>query len=80
MVCWQMYESGLQNAVYMWSVLAVAFFFWVMSVAFSFGCLLLTGRYPGEAKSARKSIAAFIEQRNATEAVPAKPLAASWET
>lgn len=63
-----MYPSGAENAVYMWSALAVAVFFWVVSVAFSFACLLLTGRYPGEAKMARKTIAAFIEQRNATTA------------
>lgn len=64
-VGWAMYTSGAENAVYMWSVLAVAVFFWLVAVAFSFACLLLTGRYPGEAKAARKSLAAFIEQRNA---------------
>lgn len=60
---WYMYTDGAQNAVVMWSVLALAIFFWLSSVVFSFICLLLTGRYPGEAKMARKSIAAAIEQR-----------------
>ena len=59
----------------------VALFFWLASVAFSFACLLLTGRYPGEAKMARKSIAAFIEQRNASAApAGAVPLAPAWES
>jgi hypothetical protein len=66
-VAWTMYNEGAQNAVYMWSVLAVAVFFWVVSVALAFSCLLLTGRYPGEANMARKSIAAVIEQRGALQ-------------
>lgn len=67
LVAWQMYEGGSGNAVYMWSILGIAMFFWLSSVVFSFACLLLTGRYPGEAKGARKAIATFIEQR------PARP-------
>lgn len=62
-VSWSMYSSGAENAVYMWFLLAVSISFWLASVAFSFACLLLTGRYPGEAKAARKSLAAIIEQR-----------------
>lgn len=81
-VSWSMYTEGAQSAVVMWSVLAVAIFFWIASVAFSFACLLLTGRYPGEAKMARKSIAAVIEQRSATVTTQetARPLATAWET
>lgn len=66
-VGWQMYEGGSENAIYMWSILPLALCFWLMSIAFSYGCLLLTGRYPGEAKIARKSLAAFIA-RNELEA------------
>lgn len=62
-VGWYMYTDGAQNAVVMWSVLALAIFFWLTSVAFSFACLLMTGRYPGEAQMARKSISAVIEQQ-----------------
>lgn len=47
----------------MWFVLAVGVFFWLTSVGFSLSCLVLTGRYPGEAKAARKAIANAIEQR-----------------
>ncbi|WP_140426157.1 hypothetical protein [Acidovorax sp. Root275] len=66
-VGWAMYTDGVGNAVVMWSVLAAAVFFWFVSVAFSFTCLLLTGRYPGEAKMARKSIATAIEQQKVAE-------------
>lgn len=67
-VGWSMYSNGAESAVYMWSVLAVAVCFWLASVVFSFACLLLTGRYPGEAKAARKELAAFIEKRSAMKA------------
>jgi hypothetical protein len=78
-VCWSMYTEGAQSAVVMWSVLAAAIFFWLTSVAFSFACLVLTGRYPGEAKMARKSIAAVIEQRSAsrTQTSP-EPMSPAW--
>jgi hypothetical protein len=70
-VGWAMFADGAQNAAYMWLVLAVAVFFWLASVAFSLLCLVLTGRYPGEAKAARKLIAGVIEQRHASEVRPA---------
>lgn len=76
-VGWTMYTEGAGSAVAMWSVLAVAIFFWLAAVAFSFACLLLTGRYPGEAKLARNSIAAAIEQQHTTAK---KPLAPAWES
>lgn len=62
-VGWLIYTSGADNAVYMWFVLAVAIFSWLVSVACSLACLLLTGRYPGEARMARKGLAALIERR-----------------
>lgn len=61
-VSWYMYTEGAESAVAMWAVLFVAIFFWLASVVFSFACVLLTGRYPGEAKLARKAIAASMEQ------------------
>lgn len=81
-VSWSMYTEGAQSAVLMWSVLAVSIFFWLASVVFSYACLLLTGRFPGEAKMSRKSIAAVIEQRSTETAAQetAKPLATAWET
>jgi hypothetical protein len=77
-VGWSMYTDGAQSAVAMWSVLAVAVLFWLGSVAFSFSCLLLTGRYPGEAKMARKLIASAIEQRT-TATVTQAGRTTAWE-
>jgi hypothetical protein len=75
-VGWLIFSDGAQSAVVMWLVLAVALFFWLASIAFSFVCLLLTGRYPGEAKMARKAIAAAIEQRAVSKG---RPLAPAWD-
>lgn len=63
-VAWMMLTEGAENAAGMWLVPVVGAMFWLASIAFSFMCLVLTGRYPGEAKAARKVIAAAIEQRH----------------
>lgn len=76
-VSWSIYTDGAESAALMWSVLAASIFFWLASVAFSFTCLMLTGRYPSEAKFARKSIASVIEQRGASVVNPHPP---AWET
>lgn len=75
---WEMYESGLDNATLMWIAPVLALFFWVMGMAFSLACLLLTGRYPGEPKHARNALAAFIEQRGVQD-LSSPPLAKPWE-
>jgi hypothetical protein len=64
-VSWLMYAQGAFNSVFMWITLANSVFFWGTSVVFTFTCVLLTGRYPGEAKSSRKAITLIIEQRGA---------------
>lgn len=56
-VTWYAFTDDPSNAVYAWLALAVAFLFWVVSVAFASVCKLLTGRFPGQAKEARKSLA-----------------------
>ncbi len=76
-VSWSIYTEGAASAALMWSVLAASIFFWLASVAFSFSCLLLTGRYPSEAKFARKSIASVIEQRGESTASPLTP---AWKS
>ena len=68
-VGWQMYDSGLDMAIAMWSVPALALFFWVMSAAFSLVCLLFTGRYPGEPKEARKSLTAYFDAQRDSAAL-----------
>lgn len=59
-VTWQTFIDSSENAVYAWSIVFIAFFFWIMSVGFSLLCRLLTGRYPGQAKLARKFMAKFL--------------------
>lgn len=62
-VIWYTVTDDLSNGVYAWSVIGVALFFWVVSVVFGYACKLLTGRFPGQARQARKSVAAAIEER-----------------
>lgn len=56
-VIWSSVTEDSSNAVYAWSIIAVAFFFWISSVIFGLSCKLLTGRYPGQARQARKFLA-----------------------
>jgi hypothetical protein len=60
-VAWNTITEGAENAVYAWSVVPVAIFFWLASLSFSFMCHLLTGRYPGEAKQGRKALATYVQ-------------------
>jgi len=59
-VAWYTFTDNLNTAVYAWFIVAISLIFWVTSVAFSLTCRLFTGRYPGEAKQARKSVAEFL--------------------
>jgi len=78
LVGWQLYQEGRESAVFMWTVLAVAIFFWFSAIAFSFACLLLTGRYPGEAKVARKALASVIDLRTTMTVTQARRTTA-WD-
>jgi len=60
-VLWYTFTESASNAVYAWWILGIAIFFWVVAVSFAFLCKLLTGRYPGQARLARKVLAAYIE-------------------
>lgn len=62
-VIWYTVTDSLEAAVYAWLVVGVAFFFWIVSVVFTFVCKLLTGRFPGEASQARKTLAQFLSHR-----------------
>lgn len=59
-VVWQIFSEGPDNAAFVWFLVAISIFFWLTSVAFSLFCRLLTGRYPGQANAARKSLAEFL--------------------
>jgi hypothetical protein len=62
-VIWYTVTDDLSNSVYAWWIIAVAFFFWISSVFFALACKLLTGRFPGQARQARKMLAEAVEQR-----------------
>lgn len=59
-VVWNVFTGSPDIAVYAWFVAGVALVFWVVSVIFSLLCRLFTGRYPGEARQSRRSMAAFL--------------------
>jgi hypothetical protein len=55
--------SDAQLAIHSWWVLAIAVFFWVVSVVFALACKLVTGRYPGQARQARQMLGKLLEAR-----------------
>jgi len=60
-VIWVTVMETTDAAVNAWFMLGLAVFFSLASVIFTLTCKLLTGRYPGEAKAARKLIAGRLE-------------------
>jgi hypothetical protein len=64
-VVWYTVTDSAENAVYAWFVLGIAIVFWLVSVIFSLACKLLTGRYPGQAKEARKATTEWVKNNSA---------------
>lgn len=62
-VLWYTFTDSLANAIYAWWLVGLAILFWVVSVLFGLVCKLLTGRYPGQARLARKGLAQLVQQR-----------------
>jgi len=62
-VTWFAFTDNLQIAVCAWWIIAIQLVFWIISVGFSLLCRLLTGRYPGQAGGARKSLAELLSAR-----------------
>lgn len=62
-VIWYTITDDLSNSVNAWWIIVVAFFFWISSVLFALTCKLLTGRFPGQARQARKMLADAVEQQ-----------------
>ncbi|MDD5321039.1 MAG: hypothetical protein PHD43_10585 [Methylococcales bacterium] len=62
-VIWYTITDSSENAVYAWFVVGMSISFWVVSVVFSLICKLFTGRYPGEAKQARKVAADWLKNQ-----------------
>ncbi len=53
-IVWITLSQSLDNAIYAWSIVGVALFFSLVSSVLIFFCKVLTGRYPGQARQARK--------------------------
>jgi hypothetical protein len=66
--------EALEAAVNVWWIMALNVIVWGIALLWSFACLLLTGRYPGEAKLARKNLMAHIEQRATASHHPSEDL------
>ena len=64
-VCWYTFTDDLGNAVYAWLINAIIIFFFVVGVVFALMCKILTGRYPGQAKEARKSLVNYHNETSA---------------
>ena len=63
-VCWFTFTDNITTAVYAWFIPLAAVVFWLCSVFFTFVCRLVTGRYSGEAKQARKSATEFLSSQS----------------
>jgi len=61
-VCWYTFTDDLGNAVYAWLINVIVVFFFVVGVVFAIICKILTGRYPGQAKEARKWLVNYHNQ------------------
>jgi hypothetical protein len=61
-VIWYTFSDDLSNSVHAWWIIAIALFFWISSVLFALICKLLTGRFPGQARQARKMLAEVVGQ------------------
>ncbi|MGH8475604.1 MAG: hypothetical protein ACRER2_07520, partial [Methylococcales bacterium] len=64
-VIWYSVTDSAQNAVHAWWVVGIAVFFWIVSVAFGLLCKLVTGRFPGQARQARKQLAEYVRNQSA---------------
>jgi hypothetical protein len=64
LVIWTSFPEDYANAVYAWVILVVAIASYIVSIVFSYLCKLLTGRFPGEAKQARKAAIAWVNNKN----------------
>ena len=60
-VIWFTVTDSIENAAYAWFIVSISIIFGLISVAFSLICKLLTGRYPGQAKQARKEAAEWVK-------------------
>jgi hypothetical protein len=62
-VLWYTFTDSKELAIFAWSIVGISLFFWITTVLFSFLCRLFTGRFPGQAKLARKAMSEFLNSR-----------------
>jgi hypothetical protein len=63
-VAWYSFTENQTYAVYAWFVLLIPVFGLIISLCVSVLCKLVTGRFPGQAKQARKILAERINQES----------------
>ncbi len=56
-VIWRTFLHGTSDAVYAWLAVPAWLFFTLSGAVFALLCKLFTGRYPGQAEAARKTLA-----------------------
>jgi hypothetical protein len=61
-VIWSTVKYDLSDCVYAWGVLGILLFAWISSYTIGLICYLLTGRFPGQAKQARKLLSGFVSK------------------
>lgn len=66
-IIWYTLVDDPSNSMYAWTIVGIAFFFWISSVVFGFTCKLLTGRYPGQAKHVRKNLINELKKQQKTK-------------
>lgn len=64
-VIWYSFTDSAQNAAHAWWVVGIAIFFWITSVVFGLVCKLVTGRFPGQARQARRQLAEYVRNQPA---------------
>jgi hypothetical protein len=62
-VIWYTVTQERSTAVMAWSIIAIALFFLIVGTMFNLLCRLLTGRYPGQARRARRSLVKHVNAR-----------------
>lgn len=62
-IAWVTYSRGLENAIWVWSVVVLGLFATGVTVVLSLICRVLTGRYPSQARQVRKGLFQFAEGR-----------------
>ena len=68
-VIWYSFTDSSQNAVYAWGAVGIAIFFWISSLTFGYICKLFTGRFPGQARLARKKLAELVKTQSSAHGI-----------